>query len=306
MTRTHPADRGPVSARSGAVGFIGLGVMGEPMARNLVASGVDLVVWNRSAAALDRLGAAGARVASTAAEVFDLADVVLVMLATESAIDEVLEREASGLERMLRGRILVNLGTNSPAYAAALAADVAVAGGSYVEATVSGSRVPAEQRQLVGMLAGLPDAVERARAIVALLCAQTFVCGDAAPAATLMKLAVNSYLISMVTGLAEAFRFAEANALDLDTFQSVLDAGPMASPVSRVKLDKLRRADASPQARISDVLKNARLVVEAAAAAGVSSPLLDACVELYAATERAGDGGDDMIAVARAIGGRGA
>jgi 3-hydroxyisobutyrate dehydrogenase len=116
-----------------------------------------------------------------------------------------------------------------------------------------------------------------------------------------MKLAVNLYLITMVTGLAEAAHFAERHGLDMRQFRAVLDAGPMASNVSHVKIAKLVEHDFSVQAAISDVLKNSSLVAEAARAARLASPLLDAAHALYAETEELGLGRSDMAAVIRAI-----
>ena len=100
------------------------------------------------------------------------------------------------------------------------------------------------------------------------------------PGALLMKLAVNTFLISMVTGLAEAFHFAAAHGLDAERLRTVLDAGPMASTVSRVKAHKLTDADFEVQASIRDVHCNSRLVADAARRAGVSSPVLDTCRDL--------------------------
>src|SRR6185436_19502997 len=104
------------------------------------------------------------------------------------------------------------------------------------------------------------------------------------PRALLMKLAVNTFLISMVTGLAEAFHFAGAHGLDAERLRAVLDAGPMASTVSRAKARKLTDADFEVQASIRDVLENNRLIVESARSAGLASPLLDACHALYSET----------------------
>jgi 3-hydroxyisobutyrate dehydrogenase len=132
------------------------------------------------------------------------------------------------------------------------------------------------------------------------MCHQAFDCG-AAPGALTMKLAVNLFLITMVTGLAEAAHFAERHGLDMRQFQAILDAGPMASQVSRIKLQKLVEGDFAVQASITDVLKNNRLVAEAARRAGLASPLLDLCHALYGETQGLGLGGADMAAVIRAI-----
>ena len=282
------------------VGFIGLGVMGRPMALNIVRGGVDLIVWNRSEPALDVLRDAGARIAGTVDEVFAAAEIVVVMLATEAAMDEVLGRGTARFAARLAGRTLVHMGTTSLEYSRLLESAVLAAGGRYVEAPVSGSRVPAEAGQLVGMLAGDPAAVDAVRPVVELMCATTTVCGPV-PGALTMKFAVNLFLIATVTGLAEAVHFAEQHAVDGARLLEVLDAGQMASPISRVKSRKLVDRDLSVQAGITDVLKNNRLIAEAARQACIATPLLDVCYALYAETAAAGDGALDMAAVIHAV-----
>ncbi|CAL9288261.1 NAD(P)-dependent oxidoreductase [Streptomyces sp. SudanB182_2057] len=282
------------------VGFIGLGVMGGPMALRLARAGTPLVVWNRTPHRAEPLRAAGAEVAADAAEVFARAGVVLLMLADEAAVDAVLGRGTPELAARVAGRTVVHMGTTAPEYSRALEADIRAAGGRYAEAPVSGSRVPAEQGRLVAMLAGEEDAVAAVRPLLAPMCRETFGCG-AVPGALLMKLSVNLFLITQVTGLAEAFHFAERQGLDRRLFLEVLDAGPMASAVSRMKAPKLRERDFSVQAAALDVLKNNRLIADAARAARLASPLLDVCHALFRETVAGGHGGEDMVAVLRAI-----
>lgn len=282
------------------VGFVGLGIMGQPMALNLARSGRPLVVWNRSPHRVEPLRAAGARVAASPAEVFSSADVVILMLANGDAIDAVLERRTDRFAAHVDGRTIVHMGTTSPGYSRDLAADVRAAGGDYVEAPVSGSRGPAEAGELVGMLAGDPAAVARVRDVVAPMCAEVVDCGPT-PNALLMKLAVNLFLITMTTGLAEAFHFAERHDLDLGTLVEVLDKGPMASKVSRAKTSKLLAGDFDAQAAAFDVLMNNQLIAGAARDAGVASPLLDECLALFARTVELGHGKDDMAAVVHAL-----
>ena len=161
---------------------------------------------------------------------------------------------------------------------------------------MSGSRIPAENGQLVAMLAGEAEAVQRVRPWLAPMCGQTFACG-AVPNALWMKLSVNLFLITMVTGLAESVHFAQRHGLDLLQLQAVLDAGPMASAVSRIKLGKLVEGDYSVQASIADVLKNNRLIAEAARGAGIASPLLDLCHALFGEALAQGHGARDMASV---------
>jgi 3-hydroxyisobutyrate dehydrogenase len=283
------------------IGFLGLGVMGGPMALNLANAGTALVVWNRSADRCDPLRAAGAKVATSPAEVFDQARVVLLMLAGGEAIDSALGRGPAGFAVDVAQRTIVHMGTTPPEYSRGLEADIRAAGGRYVEAPVSGSRAPAEAGRLVAMLAGEPSAVEDVRPVLAPMCRETVVCGSV-PNALLMKFSVNLFLVTMVTGLAEAAHFAERHGLDVRRLLEVLDAGPMASEVSRVKVRKLADRDFRVQAAVADVLENnCRPIADAARQAGVASPLLDVCHALFSETQALGLADTDMIAVIRAI-----
>lgn len=279
------------------VGFIGVGLMGQPMALNLVKTGIPLLVWNRSPGKVVELLDAGANAANTPAEVFAECETVIMMLATPAAIDAVLMPAGDAFSTMVAGKLIINTGTASPAYSAHLAEAITRAGGRYVEAPVSGSKQQAQDRQLVAMVAGTPADVSDAREVLKQICRATFDCG-AIPGGLTMKLAVNHFMIIMVSGLVEAFHFAEAAGLDPAALRDVLDETPMASNVSRVKAEKLASRDWTPQATAADVLKNIRLINDAASQAGAPSPLLHICLDLFDETVRAGQGGADMAAVA--------
>jgi len=192
------------------------------------------------------------------------------------------------------------MGTTSPNYSRALAAELRAAGGRYVEAPVSGSRKPAETGQLIAMLAGEADAVEAVRPLLAFMCRETVMCGPV-PNALSMKLASNLFLIAMLTGLAEAVNYAGRQGLDLDQFVALLGAGPLSSDLLRMKAPKLVARDFTVQASITNVLESSRLITEAARAADIALPLLDTCHALYKEASSLGLGGADVVAVLRAI-----
>jgi 3-hydroxyisobutyrate dehydrogenase len=294
-----------VSERPGAqpgeeIGFVGLGVMGQPMALNLAKAGTKLVVWNRSSAAADPLREAGATVAADVGEVFARTRIVILMLVNETVLDEVLRRGTPDFARLVSGHIVVSMGSNSPDYSRGLAADILAAGGRYVEAPVSGSRKPAETAQLVVLLGGDAEAVAEVRPLLAPMCRETILCGPVGNA-LLMKLTVNLYLCTMLAGLAEAAHFAESNGLDLKTFQAAIDSGPMASDLTRVKIPKLIAQDFSVQAATADAFNSTKLIAEAARAAGMASPVLDLCRILYGESVELGNGRLDMVSVVKAI-----
>ena len=192
------------------------------------------------------------------------------------------------------------MGTVSPEYSRGLAADLRAHGARFVEAPVSGSRLPAYDGALVAMLAGDDDVLDLVEGVVAPMTAATFRCGEV-PRAIETKLAANVFLIGMVSALAEAVHFARGRGLDPEVLRSVLDAGTMASALSRVKLAKLVEGDDAAQAAISDVLYNNRLILDAAAERGLPMPLLDVCGALFATAEELGYGGADMVKVIAAI-----
>jgi 3-hydroxyisobutyrate dehydrogenase len=285
---------------SAPVGFLGLGLMGEPMALNLLRAGTPLVVWNRTAARTAPLAAAGASVAADVAGVFQSCRVVVLMLADDAALDDVLARGTAEFGARVAGHVVVSCGTHRPGYSRELDTDVRAAGGTYVEAPVSGSRGPAEAGELVLLPAGEPAAVAEVVRLLRPVARAAFPCGPV-PNGLLTKLAVNVFLITMVTGLAESLHFAARSGLDLAHVVEVLNAGPMASTVSRGKAAKLLGRDFGPQAAIADVLKNNRLIAEAARQAHLAVPLIDVCTALFAETVALGAGGEDMAAVVRAL-----
>ena len=282
------------------VGFIGLGAMGEPMALNLARAGVPLVVWNRTPAKAAALQAAGAELAPSADAVLARTDTILLMLADGAAVDAVLRRDAADLAERLGGRTVVCLGTTAPDYSEALAADLARAGAAYLECPVSGSRVPAEAGQLVALLAGEAAVAERVRPLLAPMCRAVIHCG-AVPSGLRMKLAVNLVLLPLITALAESMHFAARNGLDLGQLAAIIDAGPLASVVTRTKAAKLAAGDFAVQATVANALENCRLTAEAARRSGAAAPLIDACHALYRETLALGHGEVDMVAVLRAF-----
>ncbi|WP_295554068.1 NAD(P)-dependent oxidoreductase [uncultured Stenotrophomonas sp.] len=282
------------------LGFIGLGVMGMPMAGHLARAGHTVLGWSRSGRNHEAARIAGVQPITQRQDVFDACGTILLMLANDEAIDSVLDRNTPAFPARVKGRLVINMGTSSAAYSQTLGEQIRAAGGRYVEAPVSGSRVQAESAQLVIMLAGDAADVAEASHLLAPLGRQCVACGQV-PAALRMKLAVNLYLITLVTALGEAVHFAEVHGIALERFAEVLNAGPMASEVSRIKLDKMIQQDFTVQASITDVLKNSGLVAGAAHEAGMQAPLIDASDALFARAQRLGLGGLDMAAVLQAI-----
>jgi 3-hydroxyisobutyrate dehydrogenase len=183
------------------------------MAINLLRAGTRLIVWNRSSEKCEPLRALGAAVAASVEEEFEQVAIVIVMLSDRVAIDDVPRRGTPRFAEMVRGRTVVNMSSIAPADSRALDREIRIAGGRYVQAPVYGSRVPAENGQLVAMLAGEAEVVQEVGPLLAPMCCEPIICGPVGNA-LLMKLAVNLFLLVMANGLTEAVHFADRSGLD--------------------------------------------------------------------------------------------
>lgn len=284
------------------VGFIGLGDMGVPMAARLAEAGLNPLLWSRRPESADPVVAKGGQRAASVDDLFDACDRIVLMLANGEAMDEVLGRGSPELARRVSGVTLIHMGTTPPGYSEALAADVIEAGGQYAEVPVSGSTGPAATGDLVAMAAGSAAALAAAKEIVAQMCRAIVPCGEV-PKALQMKLAVNTYLGGLVTGLFESFNLARTAELDLPTFAKVLEAGPMSCDLMRMKLPKLLNEDYAPQGSIRQACNNMKMIVDEGARMGAPMPTSQVMLDLANAAARAGWQDEDMIAMTKVLAG---
>lgn len=281
-------------------GFIGTGLMGEPMAANLLTAGHDVTIWNRSDAAARRLQDLGAHRAADPLQVIAGCDATIEMLASAEVSEELLRPSSRAFAAAVRGRGVVHMSTTAPSFSEHLGRCVAAGGGWYVEAPVSGSREPARQGVLVAMTAGPGDRLTAVQPALSAMCAVVLPCG-VPPAATRMKLAVNLFLITLVSGLAEAWHFAQNTGLDPAVFARTIASGQMSSPIAQAKLAKLLDDDLSAQAALADVWKNSDLIVAEAQAGGIAAPLITRCHQLFRQAIDLGYAESDMIGVTKAL-----
>lgn len=273
---------------SARIGLIGVGTLGEPVARHLVAAGHDLTLFNRTRGKAEAVD--GAHVAESAAALIEACDIVFLVLPTEAASDAVLEGAA------LAGKAIVQLATTSTGYSSSLARRIRDAGGSYVEAPISGSRIPAERGELVAMLAGEEDAKAHVRPLFDPFCAHVLDCG-AVPKGLAMKLASNLVLGPVMIGIVEGMAFARRSGLDLEQFAALLNGSQMASPIMATKLAKILSGDWSPQAGISNVITSAGDAAAMAADMGMERTMLDNVIAYARQAEALGLGEEDIAAL---------
>ncbi|ODM17678.1 hypothetical protein SI65_06466 [Aspergillus cristatus] len=278
------------------IGFLGLGVMGTPMARNLCRK-FPLTVWNRSAAKCSVLMEVGAAVGETPANVVERSDIIFVMLFDAPAIESILSDE---FKQALRGKILINTSSVPVAFSIFLAEQVHRAGGDFIEMPVSGSKVPAEQAELVGMIAGDASVAQRIKPYVEPITRAAIFCGPIGSGLK-AKYAINTLLVTYTVGLSESMNLARAQGVDLAAFGQVLDACPMASAYSKIKVQKVLNEDWAPQAALKDCYNSTLLIQDAVKSVNIQSPSMQACGQIYQKAMDAGLGEEDMISVAKVI-----
>jgi len=282
------------------VGLAGIGTMGLPIARRLLAGKIDLGAWNRSPAPLAALAGEGARAFGTFDELLGEHDIVLLMLFDESAADAVLRRDGERVGVDVAGKLIVQMGTTSLDHSRTLQRAITAQGGRYVEAPLSGSRIPAERGELVAMIAGAANDKAGLVPVLGHFTTRIVDCGEV-PQALAMKLASNLLLGPVMVGLVDATAFARRAGLDLHLFADVILGGQMASPIVAAKLPKLLADDHSPHAAIGNVILSAGTALDAARSLGLDQTLLGACLDRFIAAADAGLAEEDVTAMEKLL-----
>jgi 3-hydroxyisobutyrate dehydrogenase len=207
------------------VGFLGLGLMGAPMARHLLSAGFRLRVWNRTRSKLDPLVEAGATAASAPAEAVDGADVLCLCVTDKSAVENVLFGSGGATEAAQMPLLAVDFSTIGPTATIALAERLKrQRGTSWVDAPVSGGATGAENRKLVIMCGGSPGDIARLGPLFAAFSQRVTRVGGLGAGQTL-KLCNQLIVATNLVAISEAFKLASVSGLDLETIPEALAGG---------------------------------------------------------------------------------
>jgi 3-hydroxyisobutyrate dehydrogenase-like beta-hydroxyacid dehydrogenase len=280
------------------VALIGLGAMGSRMARRLLDAGHELVVWNRDAAKSEPLVAAGATAAETPADAARRVDVVLIMVADPHALQAVTEGPDGVAAGAAAGTVVVQMSTVGPGPVLRLV-DRLPEGVRLLDAPVLGSLDEAEGGKLKVFAGGEPELVERLRPLLSVLGSVVRVGPVGAGSAA--KLVANSTLFGALGVLGEALALADALGLTREAAFDVLSATPVAAQAER-RRPAVESAEYPARFSLSLARKDADLVLEAAADAGVELRLARAARDWLVAAEQAGRGDEDYSAVLEQIG----
>jgi 3-hydroxyisobutyrate dehydrogenase-like beta-hydroxyacid dehydrogenase len=273
--------------------LIGLGNMGSAFAERLLDAGYDLVVHNRSRAKTEPLGARGAAVAETAADLAAAVDIVLTSLSDDAAFESV---AASVIGSARPGTILVDLSTVSPGASARVATLAKRASLLYLRAPVSGNPGVVRAGNLSFIVSGPPDALGHAEQVLRAIGPTIHVVGDAEQA-RVVKLAINLMIAGLAQLMSEALVLGEASGVSRAALLETMGDSAAGAPFVKYKTEPLLHDDYTATFTTNLMEKDIDLVLDAAEIAGVRLPLAGEIKVLVRSAIEAGYGDDDFMAL---------
>ncbi|MER5887634.1 NAD(P)-dependent oxidoreductase [Streptomyces sp. NPDC001941] len=288
-----PSPATPSGPATRQVAVLGTGIIGGPVARHL--SGAFRVrAWNRTAAKAEALAAAtGVTACATPAEAVEGADLVVTVLKDGPAVLDAMTEAAPALKK---GAVWLQLSTVGVDAIDGLAAFAREHGLVFYDAPVQGTRQPAENAQLVILASGPADRREEAEQVFGVIGSRTVWVGDESGAGSRLKLALNSVVFALTHATAESLVLARALGVDPRLVVDVISGGPLDSTYFQLKSKAALDGDFTTSFSVANALKDARLVVEAAEAAGVTLDVAAGGARRFERLVEAGHGEEDIAA----------
>jgi 3-hydroxyisobutyrate dehydrogenase-like beta-hydroxyacid dehydrogenase len=283
------------------VAFLGLGIMGEPMARNLVEAGFELTVWNRSPTkALNFAAAHGAEHAASPAEAAERSDVTITMVPDSPEVKDVLFGERGAAEGMRHGSLAIDMSTIAPSTTLEVAERLAKEGIAFLDAPVTGSRPRAEDGTLTIMVGGDATHFERARPVLDAMGKLVVHVGPQGHG-TIVKLINNTTAAVNALAVAEALVAAKEAGVDTDALREVMAAGSGGSAMLALKAGPMLEHDFTPLFKLAHMLKDVRHCLAEAERLGARMALGELAEHAYTQADRKGLGEQDFAAVVEVV-----
>ena len=280
------------------VGFIGLGIMGQGMAANLVKAGYKVVVWNRSVEKRHAFAAEhdGCSAMATPKAVVETCDLTYLMLSDLEASTTVYEGEDGVLAGVSSGKCLVDCATLTPEHMISLSDRVKARGGTFLEAPVSGSKGQAAGGTLIFLCGGDEGLFERVKSTIEGTLGKAAHFFGPVGAGSKMKLIVNMTMGTMMNSLTEGIALAQAADLPADKLLAVLDQGAMANPMFKMKGKAILDGKFDPMFPLKHAQKDMRFAVALGDCLGLALPVAAAANEQFKRA-REDHGEEDFAAV---------
>jgi 3-hydroxyisobutyrate dehydrogenase len=281
-----------------SVGLIGLGLMGLPMGQNLLRAGFPLVVWNRTSAKAEPLVRAGAKLAANPRETAAQADVLITIVSDPAALEDVLWGVGGALEGLRSGGTLVDSSTVSPDLSRRVAAACAARGVDFLDAPVTGGTWGAEKGELVFMVGGKAEVLERVQPVLEAMGKRFFLLGPNGAGQT-VKLGMNLLLALQVDALAEALALVTAAGVPAERLIEVLQSSMGRSQLLDVKAPLILQDKFPASFPLRLMHKDLRLALELAHQQGTPLPAAAAAYATFTAVKDAANDDPDFAVVAR-------
>jgi 3-hydroxyisobutyrate dehydrogenase-like beta-hydroxyacid dehydrogenase len=279
-----------------SIGFIGLGLMGEPMALNLVKAGYRVTVFNRTRGKAESLERAGAKVASTPAEAVREAEIIISIVSDTAAMEEIVLGKGGILEAVRRDAVLIDSSTISPAASRKYACLLAGKGAKMLDAPVTGSKHGAQQAELTFMIGGEREVLDRMMPVLKVLGKKHIYCGANGTGLS-AKLAQNAIQATMVEVFCEGFVLAAKAGVQPQTLLEIIQSSLARAALTDFKAPFIFKGDFTPYFPLKLMHKDLELAMETAYAHGVPMPTAATVKEIYGAAKAQGKGDLDYAAV---------
>ncbi|TKY48272.1 Glyoxylate/succinic semialdehyde reductase 2 [Spatholobus suberectus] len=282
------------------VGFLGIGIMGSPMAHNLLKAGIDLSVWNRTKSKCDPLITLGAKYKPSPEEVAASCDVTFAMLADpQSAVDVACGKHGAA-NGMGPGKGYVDVSTVDGDTSKLISGHIKSTGALFLEAPVSGSKKPAEDGQLIFLTAGDRNLYETVAPLLDIMGKSKFYLGDVGNGAA-MKLVVNMIMGSMMASFSEGLLLSKKVGLDPDVLVKVVSQGAISAPMYSTKGPSMIQSLYPTAFPLKHQQKDLRLALWLAESVSQPTPIAAAANELYKVAKSHGLSDQDFSAVIEAL-----
>lgn len=279
-----------------SIGFIGLGIMGQPMALNLIKAGHKVTVFNRTRSKSEPLEKAGAHVAANPADTARDADIVMTIVSDSAAMEETMLGKNGVVETVRNGALVIDSSTISPVVSRKLACHVAGKGAQMLDAPVTGSKNGAEKGELTFMIGGERSAFDRALPVLRILGKKHIYCGGNG-AGLSAKLAQNAIQATMVEIFCEGFVLATKAGVKPESMFEIIQSSMARANLTDFKAPFIFKGDFTPYFPLKWMHKDLTLAMEAAYAQNVAMPAAAAVKEVYAAAKATGKAELDYAAV---------
>jgi len=279
-----------------SIGFIGTGIMGKPMARNLLRAGYSLTVYSRTKSKARQLLDEGAAWAGSPADVAGDSDVVITCVTDTPDVKGVLLGENGVIETASRGLICVDMSTISPAATKEMGQVLEAKGVTLIDAPISGGETGAVEGRLSIMMGGPEEAVEKVRPIMEVMGRTVIYCGSLG-CGQMTKLANQVMVVHTIMSVAEGLAFAEKAGLDLETTLKVTSAGAASSHSLKALGPKIIAGDFKPAFMVDLQQKDLRLILEYAEQLKLPLPGVALVHQLFTALQARGRGRDGTHAM---------